>query len=78
MRACLYFYDPLTVGKLKSFEKKIKKKDAETSAIVLVQYLGQRAQITPRNLLGQAGGRAGNQRAAVLCCANNDNHCEHL
>lgn len=72
MRACLYFYDPLTVGKFASFEKKIKKKDAEMYPIVLLQYLGQRAQITPRNLLGQAGGGARNQRAAVLCCADND------
>lgn len=42
MRACLYFHDPLTVGKFAIFEKKIKKKDAETYAIVLLQYLGQR------------------------------------
>lgn len=78
MRACLYFYDPLAVGKLATFEKKIKKKDAETYAIVLLQYLGQRAQITHRNLLGEAGGGAGNQRAAVLCCADNDNPREDL
>lgn len=66
MRACLYFYDPLTAGKFPSFEKKYLKKDAETHAIVLLQYLGQRVQATARNLLGEAGGGAGNQRAAVL------------
>lgn len=47
-------------------------------AIVLLQYLGQREQITPRNLLGEAGGGAGNQRAAVLCCADSHNHSQDL
>lgn len=64
MIACLYFYDPVTVGKLTSSKKK---KDAEVSVIVL-QYLGQRGQVTRyRNLPGEPGGGAGNQRSATLC-----------
>lgn len=51
--------------------------------IALQQYLGQRVQITQyRNLLGQPGGGAEQQSAAVLRCAQHrgdgDNGCGDL